>query len=274
MKTFKGMLSQFHSNLVIEEAERNSTSSIIGNPEMTLRYFARKLSEECNVELSKEFEKWITLTCENYNEENKKNYMWGFIHGAQTAVYKNWKHEHIEKSAATDCCEFTKNRDFAFMFNFYDNDFSGYIEEAIEKYIEKYNREMCQIENYTKFNYDIKTYIDKIEKYESWGTIKEMFKTLYKQSVINYKCDDLTCNDNCDTMTLHEMLNKAERDIQYLGFDNPDSYIFGTNADIDKILEDGYKYDEDKPIEETYYWDNCETLIVRVKDGRMTYKII
>ena len=273
MKTFKGMLTQYNSDLVIEEAERSAASSIIGDPEMILRYFARKISEKCDVELGPEFEKWLKVTCENYQEENKKNYMWGFIHGVKSAVYKKWKPEHIEKSAAKDC-EFTQNRDFAFMFNFGDNDFSGYIEEAIKNYVEKYNREMRQIETYSRFNYDIDPYIDRIEKYESWGTIKEMFKTLYKQAVINYKCDDLTCNDNFDTQTLYEMLKKAENNIQYLEIDNPNSYIFGTNADIDKILEDGYKYDEDKPIEETYYWNNCETLIVRVKDGRMTYEII
>ena len=101
-----------------------------------------------------------------------------------------------------------------------------------------------------------------------------MLKTLYKQSVINYKCDSMTCNDNYDTLALHEMLNKAEKDILYLEFDNPNSYIFGTNADIDKILEDGYKYDEDKPIEETYYWNNSESVVVRVKNGRMSYTII
>ena len=273
MKTFKVMLKQYHSDLVIEEAERSAVNSIIGNPEMTLRYFARNVSGKCNVELGPEFEKWLALTCENYNEENKKNYMWGFIHGVQSAVHKKWKPEHIEKSAAKDC-EFTQNRDFAFIFNFGDNDFSGYIQEAIEKYVEKYNREMCQIEAYSRFNYNLETLIEKIWKYESWGTIKEMLKTLYKQSVINYKCDSMTCNDNYDTMTLHEMLNKAEKDIQYLEIDNPNSYIFGTNADIDKILEDGYKYDEDKPIEETYYWNNSESVVVRVKDGRMTYEII
>jgi hypothetical protein len=160
------------------------------------------------------------------------------------------------------------------MFNFGDNDFSGYIQEAIEKYIEKYNREMQQIEVYSRFNYDLNPFIEKICKYESFLTIKEMLKTLYKQSVINYKCDSMTCDDNHDTLTLHEMLNKAEKDILYLEFDNPNSYIFGTNDDIDKILEDGYKYDEDKPIEETYYWNNSESVVVRVKDGRMSYKII
>jgi hypothetical protein len=273
MKTFKGMLSQYHSDLVIEEAEKNADGSIIGNPEMVLRYFVRNISEKHNVELDKELEKQLALTCEIYQEENKKNYMYGFIRGARTAVDKNWKAEHIEKSASKNC-EFTQNRDFAFMFNFGDNDFSGYIEQAIEKYIEKYNREMQQIEVYSRFNYDIKPFIEKIWKYESFRTIKEMLKTLYKQSVINYKCDSMTCNDNYDTLTLHEMLNKAEKDILYLEFDNPNSYIFGTNADIDKILEDGYKYDEDKPIEETYYWNNSESVVVRVKDGRMSYTII
>lgn len=273
MKTFKGMLKQYHSDLVIEEAEKNANGSILGNPEMILRYFAINISKKYNIELDKEFEKQLAIICENYQEENKKNYMYGFIRGVKTAIDKKWKHEHIENGASKNC-EFTQNRDFAFMFNFGDNDFSGYIEEAIEKYIEKYNHEMQQIEYYSRSNYDLKPSIEKIWKYESFQTIKEMLKTLYKQSVINYKCNSMTCNDNYDTLTLHEMLNKAEKDILYLEFDNPNSYIFGTNTDIDKILEDGYKYDGDKPIEETYYWNNYETLIVRVKDGRMTYNII
>ena len=69
-----------------------------------------------------------------------------------------------------------------------------------------------------------------------------------------------------------KLIEETDKHIKYLGFDNTNNYVFGTNEQITKILDDGYKYDPQD--ENTFYWDNCETLVVRVKNGRMTCKII
>ena len=50
--------------------------------------------------------------------------MHGFVYGVEHAVNNNFKTEDIEKNANKNC-EFTMNRDFAFIFKFGDNDFSG-----------------------------------------------------------------------------------------------------------------------------------------------------
>lgn len=270
MSKFRSNLTRFHSDTVVDAAEANSSNSFHFD-EMILRMFARKICEATGFEYTDEIKKVVQLTSENINEFNQLNYMHGFVYGAEHAVINNLKHEDIEVNPDNNC-EFTMNRDFAFIFNFGDNDFGGYIIEIAKMYCEKYNREMRMIEDYVRFNVPtISDNVDRVEKYESWRTIKEMFKSLYNYAKTYWKCDRLDyANTNLDMSKLIEEINN---DIKYLEFDNPNQYVFGTNEQITKILDDGYKYD-DKPIEETYYWNNGETLVIRVKNGRMTYKVI
>ena len=72
------------------------------------------------------------------------------------------------------------NHDFAFIFKFGDNDFSGYIEDVAKMYCEKYNEVMRQIEEFTEANDSPVLYIEHIKKYESLQIIKELYKSLFK----------------------------------------------------------------------------------------------
>jgi phenylalanyl-tRNA synthetase beta subunit len=161
-------------------------------------------------------------------------------------------------------------RDFAFIFNFGDNDFSGYVEDVAKMYCEKYNEVMWQIEEYTKFNVSMDSYVEQIEKYESWRVIKELYKSLFNHVKSYYTVRDLKYNNT--EFDISKLIEENNKHIKYLGFDDPNKYVFGTNEQITKILDDGYKYEPEN--ENTFYWDNAETLVVRVKNGRMSCKII
>ena len=269
MNNYRETLTRFHNDSVIDIAENYASSNAFDFNPMILSMFAQNISKSAGVEYSDEMKKIVDMTCNYINDWAKINYMHGFVYGVEHAVNNNFKTEDIEKNANKNC-EFTMNRDFAFIFKFSDNDFSGYIEDVAKMYCEKYNEVMRQIEELTEANVSPVLYTEQIEKYESLPIIKELYKSLFKHFNSYYTVKELKYNNT--EFDMLKLIEETDEHIKYLGFDNPNNYVFGTNEQITKILDNKYKYDPKD--ENTFYWDNCETLGVRVKNGRMTYKII
>jgi hypothetical protein len=268
MNRYKEILGRFHNDAVIDAAENYAGNAFNFDP-MILRMFAHKICEYAGTNYSDEMKKVVDMTCDDINDWAKLNYMHGFVYGVEHAVNNHFTSADIERVVDKNC-EFTMNRDFAFIFNFGDNDFSGYVEDVAKMYCEKYNEVMWQIEEYTKFNVSMDSYVEQIEKYESWRVIKELYKSLFNHVKSYYTVRDLKYNNT--EFDISKLIEENNKHIKYLGFDDPNKYVFGTNEQITKILDDGYKYEPEN--ENTFYWDNAETLVVRVKNGRMTCKII
>ena len=171
--------------------------------------------------------------------------------------------------------EYAKNKDFAFIFNFHDNDFSTAIQKSAEKYADTYNDKLGAISLYESictekgYDYITSSCIKDIEYYEKEDTIIETLKTLFLgYSLIN----NFNHIHSGKPTSYHDILKEEIKTTEdYIGFNNSLSWIFGTNADIDKYLNENYKeIHEDKE----YYWNNGETLVVRVQDGEMKVQII
>lgn len=179
------------------------------------------------------------------------------------------------------------SKDFAFIFDFADNDYRTYIERAAQEYCKEYNSLLDRVE----MEYDFANLYKKdIEFMENPDNVREIMKAAF---IGEYMTGSV---DRCWLGEKTENFNAAERLItvqdlanNYFNFkSNTDRYSdntervdwkFGTWDEVSKFgLEEFKGQQGDADIKRangdfTKYWLNGEVLIVRMVDGKLVAEV-
>lgn len=210
-----------------------------------------------------------------------------FLHGISHAVDNEVDSYHPTDTFISD---FHKNRDFAFIFNFGDNDFGCHFERAAELYCKIYNDTMYQIDIHERdgfVNDEIKSlYYDDITKLESIDKIKELLKIGVASADLLYdvntlQLDKVSWQNSKNNMvrTIDEYIPWDATKATYVLVDNKwvvtgdfPRFVVGTKAEIENSLKD-YGTPDKEPKRKFPVWCNGEVLIVYMKNNRLVYTI-
>ena len=194
-------------------------------------------------------------------------------------------------------CDYIKNKDFAFIFDFRDNDFGSYMERAAEKFCQRYNEILSNIERYTKLESEIEnlkyssvqSYIKDLENMEKIDNIIELMKALFIGEYMSNSADRFWGNK---PFSYSDKLKQAMHCVDYLDFDeqvheyeedcsNGETithkkyrWLIGKIDEISKVCEEQYKDMQDENTRKFEdYWLNGEVLIVKMVNGKLTAKV-
>ena len=172
--------------------------------------------------------------------------------------------------------DYTRNKDFAFFFNFYDNDFEYYIERAAQEVCKEYNQLLRNIDLYSKGDDGsirmADSYKKNLEFMENPANIINLMKGLFIGEYMTGMVDRCWMGSREDYAN---RLKDAEKYIDYLGFDKIESWMFGTWKEVNDVGLVRYRnMQSDEEYERangdfSNYWLNGETLIVKMVDGEL-----
>ena len=171
--------------------------------------------------------------------------------------------------------EYTKNKDFAFFFDFGDNDFGGYVERAAQDFCKEYNQLLRNIDLYQRDGFSdmmAKSYMKDLEFMENPENVINLMKGAFIGEYMTGMVDRCWLGSREDYT---DRLKDAERFIDYLGFNKQESWKFGTWKEVnDEGLVRYRNMQSDEEYERangdfTKYWLNGETLVVKMVDGEL-----
>lgn len=172
--------------------------------------------------------------------------------------------------------DYTKNKDFAFFFNFGDNDFGYYIERAAQGFCKEYNQLLRNIDLYSKGDDGsmkmADSYKKNLEFMENPANIINLMKGLFIGEYMTGMVDRCWMGSR---EYYANRLKDAEKYIDYLGFDKIKSWMFGTWKEVNDVGLVRYRnMQSDEDYERangdfSNYWLNGETLIVKMVDGEL-----
>ena len=179
------------------------------------------------------------------------------------------------------------SKDFAFIFDFGDNDYRTYIERAAQEYCKEYNSLLDRVE----MEYDFANLYNKdIEFIENPDNVREIMKATFIGEFMTGSVDRCWLGEKTENFNAAERLITVQ-DLanNYFNFkSNTDRYSdnaervdwkFGTWDEVSKFgLEEFKGQQSKKDIERangdlTKYWLNGEVLIVRMIDGRLVAEV-
>ena len=179
------------------------------------------------------------------------------------------------------------SKDFAFIFDFGDNDYRTYIERAAQEYCKEYNSLLDRVE----MEYDFANLYNKdIEFMENPDNVREIMKAAFIGEFMTGSVDRCWLGEKTDNFNAAERLITVQ-DLanNYFNFkSNTDRYSdntervdwkFGTWDEVSKFgLEEFKGQQSKKDIERangdlTKYWLNGEVLIVRMIDGMLVAEV-
>lgn len=275
-------LKEFYNQEIIDEAIQYAESAY--NIEDT---FSKLISDIIKENLNKDnIDKEVINGLLNTIVENESNsimeripftYLQGIERGVNLGESAN-----IYRELTSD---YTKNKDFAFYFNFHDNDFGGYIFNAAKKYCNEYNSLLQQYDRYIEDTKGKSTcnlsgqYQKDIEYMETSDNVIEIMKTLFIGEYMSQQVDRVAFFNRKKEFSTETNINEANRYIDYLQFyvDNHEfmgkiktNWIFGT---FDEVYNKVCKQNDKDVTDITKEWFNGEVLIVKMVNGRLTASI-
>lgn len=179
------------------------------------------------------------------------------------------------KTTPDPISEYTKNKDFAFFFEFGDNDFGGYVERAARKFCKGYNQLLRDIDINQRDGFSnmmAESYKKDLEFVENPTNTVNLLKGLFIGEYMTSMVDRCWIDSHEDYTG---RLKDAEKFIDYLRFNNPESWKFGTWKEVN---DEGLARYRDMQSDEEYknangdftkYWLNGETLVVKMVDGEL-----
>ena len=179
------------------------------------------------------------------------------------------------KVAPDPMTEYTKNKDFAFFFDFGDNDFGGYVERAAREFCNEYNQLLRNIDLYQRDGFSdrmAESYKKDLEFMENPENVINLMKGAFIGEYMTGMVDRCWMGSREDYT---DRLKDAERYIDYLGFNKQESWKFGTWKEVnDEGLVRYRNMQSDEEYERangdfTKYWLNGETLVVKMVDGEL-----
>ena len=184
--------------------------------------------------------------------------------------------------------DYVLSKDFAFIFDYGDNDFGIPIEQAAKEYCKEYNNLLRQIELYSSDgdgDLMVESYKKDLEFMEDPNTVRQLMKAAFIGAYMTGAIDRCWICSN-KPFNAMERLNKAqnlannyfnfETNTKY-GVDNSDrvNWKFGTWDEVSKFGLEEYKGQQGEDDlkkangDFTKYWLNGEVLIVRMVDGKL-----
>ena len=186
--------------------------------------------------------------------------------------------------------DYVLSKDFAFIFDYGDNDFGIPIEQAAKEYCKEYNNLLRQIELYSSISDGdgdlmVESYKKDLEFMEDPNTVRQLMKAAFIGAYMTGAIDRCWVCSN-KPFNAMERLNKAqnlannyfnfETNAKY-GVDNTDrvNWKFGTWDEVSKFGLEEYKGQQGEDDlkkangDFTKYWLNGEVLIVRMVDGKL-----
>ena len=186
--------------------------------------------------------------------------------------------------------DYVLSKDFAFIFDYGDNDFGIPIEQAAKEYCKEYNNLLRQIELYSSISDGdgdmmVESYKKDLEFMEDPNTVRQLMKAAFIGTYMTNAIDRCWICSN-KPFNAMERLNKAqnlannyfnfETNAKY-GVDNTDrvNWKFGTWDEVSKFGLEEYKGQQGEDDlkkangDFTKYWLNGEVLIVRMVDGKL-----
>lgn len=186
--------------------------------------------------------------------------------------------------------DYVLSKDFAFIFDYGDNDFGIPIEQAAKEYCKEYNNLLRQIELYSSISDGdgdmmVESYKKDLEFMEDPNTVRQLMKAAFIGAYMTNAIDRCWVCSN-KPFNAMERLNKAqnlannyfnfETNAKY-GVDNTDrvNWKIGTWDEVSKFGLEEYKGQQGEDDlkkangDFTKYWLNGEVLIVRMVDGKL-----
>lgn len=198
---------------------------------------------------------------DKYNHDRKEAFLSGCIYGSLNKdMYLDT--DDIEVKGLVD--------DFIIMYPFNDNDFGYGIEEAGNAYTSEFNKRYKHIKYLKSNDFDTESYVKKIKELEDANIIKNIICSAYVSSRTNINSVNY---EYCSS--IEKTLNEIKSEMEYLGIENKDNYIIGSENAIRKILLEKYACDgmkDDTPLNKIDC--NHEVLIIQVKDSNCSSAII
>ena len=221
-------------------------------------------------------DKKICLDLLEINSINKEHVLSAYLFGMQHAISKKMTQEDINPVRTS---EYTKTKDFAFTFDFGDNDFGGYLEKAAENFCNEYNSLLHNINIYSKHEtpgtYSMTdSYKKDILYMEDKDNIKDMLMSLFVGAYMSNSADRAYCFDKPKfSHTKH--MEDANHYVDYLFGHFDEDFCIGTWKEVKKNGEEKYRgmQDANTPRELTKYWLNGEVLIVRMVNGLLVSEV-
>ena len=177
------------------------------------------------------------------------------------------------------------NKNFMITYDFSDNDFGGYIEDAIKTWVDKWNSIVSNfktwlnmrnslppnIKSHVDSNSEdmIKSQLEKLDKLEDVTNISKWLANGVVASVINRNNDYITYSDTNHFKDIDTCMKKAREYVDYLNILDTSEYHKGSVEEITNFILTKYKDMQSKgeghDIEHT--WMNGEVLIIKVENG-------
>lgn len=263
---------------IFETMERNHNDFLVNTYDSSIIEAARKKSNY-NISLDMFYLEllknnidrtlWDTLK-EIFAKRFKEDSIYAFIDGAIFASSTGLK--SVFKT--NELSDYSKSKDFCVLVYFGDNDFSWYMESAGKLYADKYNSLLETIDNssnYTSLDYQVKDVVKEIERMEKKDIIMDTLLKGYvsagmKESIMNSS----RSSENTDNAMDH-----IYKEWKYLSI-NEDKITTGTYDEVLESAKTKFATMQEKDWVWTFdeMWCNSECLLMYVKDGRMTMKII
>lgn len=187
--------------------------------------------------------------------------------------------------------DYVLSKDFAFIFDFGDNDFGMPIERAAQEFCKEYNNLLRQIELYSNISDGsgdlmVESYKKDLKFMEDPNTVRQLMKAAFIGEYMIGSIDRCWIGENKQFDAM-ERLNKTmdlannyfnfETNTTHYDVDNTDSinWKFGTWDEVSKFGLEEYKGQQSEEDlkrangDFTKYWLNGEVLIVRMVDGKL-----
>lgn len=211
-----------------------------------------------------------------------------YLYGMQFAVSNDIG--STKPTHETQLCQYQKDKDFAFVFRFGDNDFGNYFEHAAKLYCDAYNTNINSIQLYSKVSPEsVQHYVRHIDTLEKRETIIESLKIgvasyTFQRDVNSYHAENMTyensakdanryANEYFDFNGERKLWDKDENG-KYVVSGTEPRLVIGTRAEIETNLLNRETKDEESLMPRDFpVWCNGEVLIVYMKDGYLTYAI-
>ena len=160
------------------------------------------------------------------------------------------------------------DKSFMITFEFGDNDFGGYIKDAIKTWVNTWNSVVFNIKRYRDSDSEhmLKYEFGKLEKLEDITNISKLLANGVVASIINRN------NEYIDTTFFKDIdscMKNAREYVDYLKLLNTSEYHKGSIEEITNFILTKYKdmQSEDEGYDLEHTWLNGEVLIIKVENG-------
>jgi hypothetical protein len=210
-----------------------------------------------------------------------------YLYGMQYAVANDIG--STKPAHDSQLCQYQKDKDFAFVFKFGDNDFGNYFEHAAKLYCNAYNEIIDRISIYQDSPIGLKNALKDINALEKQETIIEILK----MGIASYNFQNNVNTHHLSTISFEDAIKDTKRytndyfdfngslkiyekneNGEYIVIGTKPRLIIGTRAEIEtELLHYGHLDEESSLPREFPVWCNGEALIIYMKNGFLTYVI-